>query len=937
MVSAWASAQRHTYLKESYIGEKPYYSAYDLWDLSSSALDGAYVMKSQEAGGLPPEGLLGYYPQFGITQEAEGTFRMMSKPIQTKDDKVDYLSFRYFYIAQNPGTENTRKLGLAVREKNATEWTVCGSTSLLDTLEGGVMVAAVPEAFRGKEVVVSLFMERKKTGNQYLLYYDDIEFFGVTKDRVAINFEWEGEPYSVDEDTLAVNLRLVNDGMAIASSAEVSYTMDGGAVQTLPLTFDGTFYPNQTYTKVNFKPAGWADAAFGVHKFEFWLSKIGGEALTEDRIEKKVKTLTKINSEETEGWLYRPLVEQFSSSTCGPCARYNTTLNPMFESISDIMTLIKYQVNIPADDPYATEEGDFRRIFYGVNSVPSVLINAMPVSPSQSEAIKKYITNLSQVPVYYGLTIDTAGIDGEMKLHVTVSAKSVAGMDNVRLHAVVMENTTYGNAASNGETEFHHVMMKMMPDQNGQLLTMMPDSTYTFSYVCDMTQTHMEEFSDLLVACFLQTEDYMILQSAMKAVTSYKADAGAVAHVDYMPMYICAQDIPAGLEIVCTGGADVESLTVSARVGQSAPVTHDYELALKWGESAHVAFTDLKATETGHDTVYVSVTKVNGEDVTGGVNARPIVVQPTDYKFKPSMEGFVSANNAGSVAVNTFLDGLSADEFAVAKYPMQGDKYSRTAYQSYAANMGVSGTPGMALNGHVFDLNEDGSQVDEDYFNDIFEQAVKNNGIVSIASEGDILIGTKGSTLVEGTLTFDGPVAARFIVYAMVVETETFNNTGNNGEKKFRRVVQSIFPNENGAGITVTPGSATPWILSRAIAASRVEDYNNLSLLIMLKTESGEVVQTAEFKIVNKGVANENVRERVTLSVYPNPTADIVNLTALENARVEVYGMNGGKMYEQAGVNGDLVLDVKGYTPGNYIIKVYEGTKVSTARVSVVR
>ena len=104
-----------------------------------------------------------------------------------------------------------------------------------------------------------------------------------------------------------------------------------------------------------------------------------------------------------------------------------------------------------------------------------------------------------------------------------------------------------------------------------------------------------------------------------------------------------------------------------------------------------------------------------------------------------------------------------------------------------------------------------------------------------------------------------------------------------------------------------------------------------------MKDASGkEVVQTAEFPIDNQ-TPNESVEAYQTLAVYPNPASESVYLKALDNATLDVFDLTGVKVFGLSGVSGDYTLDVRGYVPGAYIIKVSEGAKVSTARISVVR
>ena len=97
----------------------------------------------------------------------------------------------------------------------------------------------------------------------------------------------------------------------------------------------------------------------------------------------------------------------------------------------------------------------------------------------------------------------------------------------------IIENTTFNNVGTNGLTEFHHVMKKMVPDQEGtslENLTRGEEISLQFSYTfqgeyddstgysnpVDHSSAHtVEEFDDLSVIVFIQDNDsWQVLQSA---------------------------------------------------------------------------------------------------------------------------------------------------------------------------------------------------------------------------------------------------------------------------------------------------------------------------------------------------------------------------------------------------------------------------------------
>lgn len=939
LISGWVSAQqRRTYVSEGFQGG-PNYIHDELWDLSSSSasLDVLYYSNTQEAGGEEPwEGLLAYWPEAGLSNQLDGTYRYVLVKKNMLSVTTNYVSVKYNYTASDNSVEGSRILGLAARQSGG-EWQVLQQISKMPkNLGRGLLVGVLPETMRGAEdVQVCLFYTTPKDNIKYYLYIDDIEWFGYMDNAYGADFAWQGLPYTTD-GKLAVDLLMKNTGNKM-ESCEISYTLDGGAVQTIPLTFANGWYPGQTHTQGDFVPQGWDAAAYGKHTLEFWISKVNGADVNTAH---QVKYLTNIDPA-SPAYQYRPLVEHFSSSTCGPCANLNKLMNPIYEELGDTITMIKYQVDFPYDgDPYATDESIARRFYYQIGGVPTVILDGTVLAmsgqyPEIAAALKAAMLAATDKKVYFDMQLDTVAVDAAQNIHISLKVKAVGGAENVILHTVVEESVTHGNATTNGETEFHNVMMKMLPDNYGRVVTLLPDSVYTFNYVYDMTQTNMEEFTDLQVACFLQTQTGEVLQSVKGKARAYNAAADVALQVDYVPTYICAEEVPAGLRLVCAGGTDLTSVEIEAKVGATGtPVVKTYPVSVSWGESAYMVVDGLKATEADADAVYFTVTKLNGEAVNRPAVRRSIQVRPTQYEFLPLLENF-TCGDAGSAVLNAYADAFD-DEVCQVKIPMKGDRYTRSEYTDYAVQMGVHSTPALALNGCVLSVAADGKLADEDYFEALLAQTRRNPGIMKITAAGDVKVsGSKYNPQVTASLSFESAVELSCRLYAFMVETTTTGNAGN-GETQIKRVVQSLYPGENGISMTVSNGIR--YLFKQSSLNPQVEDYNNLTLVILIKNEEGtEVLQTAEFPLKNDNVANESLAAYQTLSVYPNPASEYIYLKALENATVDVFDLTGVKVFGLSGVNGDYTLDVRGYVPGAYIIKVSEGAKVSTARISVVR
>jgi hypothetical protein len=209
----------------------------------------------------------------------------------------------------------------------------------------------------------------------------------------------------------------------------------------------------------------------------------------------------------------KPCFEEFTSSTCSPCAQFNTSFNPWTQQHEDDITLIKYQMNWPGSgDPYYTAEGGVRRTYYGVSYVPWPQCNGAYVDYTIGAVEAAYEEAIEQPGL--ARIASTHSLDGT-EITVTANFLPFANFIDFRAHIIVIENTTTGNVSSNGETEFHHVMMKMMPNAEGTVMDVLDRNPVSITETVDLANTNIEEFDDLsVVVLFQEYASKEIYQSA---------------------------------------------------------------------------------------------------------------------------------------------------------------------------------------------------------------------------------------------------------------------------------------------------------------------------------------------------------------------------------------------------------------------------------------
>jgi len=301
----------------------------------------------------------------------------------------------------------------------------------------------------------------------YALANSDVEIGGVIKNIGSNNISsFEGEVLINGE--LAASFE--KTGISISAFNSMNFIVD------TPLSFDEIEYYN----------------------VELKITKVNGI----DDNSPENNTLTQQISIASEAVSRKPLFEVFTSSTCGPCVDANANLDALFQNIPDsTYSLVKNQMSWPGNgDPYYIEDGGIRKDYYNVSGVPSFYVNGKNDNP--------YVFNQSNFnqaadePCYVPMTLEYI-FDG-LNVSANVVLYSKINIENASIHIAIVEKTTYNNTGSNGETEFHNILMDMIPDGNGVGSSLTEGIAQSFSGDANLITTFIEEFNDLMIVAWVQ-------------------------------------------------------------------------------------------------------------------------------------------------------------------------------------------------------------------------------------------------------------------------------------------------------------------------------------------------------------------------------------------------------------------------------------------------
>jgi hypothetical protein len=162
-------------------------------------------------------------------------------------------------------------------------------------------------------------------------------------------------------------------------------------------------------------------------------------------------------------------------------------------------------MNWPAPgDPYYIEDGGKRKNFYNVGGVPFLAYNG--IGRSNKAVTQEELDEIYNSPAFIDIkgSFNTEGNN----INVVMDIMSYIDINKVKVHVTINEKTTTENFTYDyGLKEFHHVMMKMYPNAEGNTNDFKAGEYQRFEFSHDMSKTFNEEIEDLEIAVWIQDID----------------------------------------------------------------------------------------------------------------------------------------------------------------------------------------------------------------------------------------------------------------------------------------------------------------------------------------------------------------------------------------------------------------------------------------------
>ncbi len=327
-------------------------------------------------------------------------------------------------------------------------------------------------------------------------------------------------PFVLDQTTIEGVVK--NHGKQTINSLELNWEAVNGEVYT------------STHTGLNIEKGGLYgfncpdvfSYPIGDYAVDVWISEVNGapdDNPENDLITKDISMVSNIVYK-------RPMFEQFASSFSYQSWWINDYFVPWCDDHADSITLIKYPWRYPLPtDPYYTEECKHREVYYELTNYQECWLrgNGEDVYAALY-SIEEFFAETILEPGFASMVATRSAVSSSNRImDIDVNILPYANFNNFRLFVVVFETTTTGNVGDNGETEFKHILMKMVPDAFGSALNIADREPVTISQSIDLAGTNVEEWDDLGVAVFIQNYDTKeIFQSCYAAIQGiYASDA----------------------------------------------------------------------------------------------------------------------------------------------------------------------------------------------------------------------------------------------------------------------------------------------------------------------------------------------------------------------------------------------------------------------------
>ena len=450
------------------------------WKITGGNNQNWSVSESNFSGGDAYEMKMEYDPYF-----PNGFTRLTMPSLDLTGIDSVMVSFKHYV---DIFTTYPSIIGIATSSSNGMKWNICYEQSFVVDGQHNISKVISNDDMGKKSVLICIFF-KGSSGNINAIYFDDIEVMTIEANNAKLASI--DVPSNINTGSTDIVFSVQNSGIEEITSFEAEYNIDGNIYtqkfetilasrETKQYTFDQDIY---------LKPG----------KYDFVVNITSVNDKKDD--DEANNAFTKEINVALGSTQRIPMIEHFSSSTCSYCVSVDNQMHTLTDNNAGRFTYVKYPLNFPTPgDPYNTAECQVRKDYYIVNAAPRVVLDGFNLG---STAVSQYQLDNSYNEAAFVDIKGAFNIEGKT-INVTADVMSYIDLKNMKTFVTVNEKKTTGNVGTNGETEFHHIMMKMLDDANGNDTEINLGEYQRFNFTYNMDTTHVEDMNDLEVAVWVQ-------------------------------------------------------------------------------------------------------------------------------------------------------------------------------------------------------------------------------------------------------------------------------------------------------------------------------------------------------------------------------------------------------------------------------------------------
>jgi hypothetical protein len=272
--------------------------------------------------------------------------------------------------------------------------------------------------------------------------------------------------------TTPVKVSAMNLSGDTVTSIDMQYVIDGGTPVTQ--TFTGLSIAPFTSTELTFTtPVG--NTSLASHAVTVSGTTVNGG--TDPNTADNAVTAAFLGASKSVAKAC--LIEEFTSSTCPPCASFNVTFDPLIEANNvnkpeSNFNTIKYQMNWPnpGNDASYNPHGNTRKGYYNVGGIPDHYTNGKAGgSGGQAEIDEcKKETAFVEIDGSYTITNDSAWTQVSVTPYFNLSRA-------YKVYIALVEIDYWNPYATTTQSHYYHAMRRMLPSGSGYSANMLADNT----------------------------------------------------------------------------------------------------------------------------------------------------------------------------------------------------------------------------------------------------------------------------------------------------------------------------------------------------------------------------------------------------------------------------------------------------------------------------